>query len=432
MSSDISIASASELDGSNGKSLHVLFFSDSFRPYISGVVTSMDIYAQELRGLGHRVTIVAPEYPGAVEEPDVIRLPSMPLPGYPKLRLTNPVTKATMTRLLDLQPDVVHTHSPFAAARVGLTVARTIGCPVVFTCHSFYEEYARYLPPFKQPLKQVMRKYLINYCGECDLVIAPSQHLRDFLIEIGIDKPVVILPTGVHPKHFDAETSDGDSLAAATTTHGTSGRQGKAPFTLAMVGRLAKEKTPELALETIFELAHQDAADRDRWRLIVIGDGPEGQKLRTMAVELGIKSLVTFTGEVSRREVFAFLGLVDGIIFTSAIDTQGLAVLEGMAMRLPVVTAESPAARELVRDGQEGLVCPADPVALANAVRTLANDPALADRMGQAALERSRAFHPTLLAVRLAAIYAGLCRQARQAGRTFAHPDDNETGRDQV
>jgi D-inositol-3-phosphate glycosyltransferase len=149
-----------------------------------------------------------------------------------------------------------------------------------------------------------------------------------------------------------------------------------------------------------------------------------------MAVELGIKSLVTFTGEVSRREVFAFLGLVDGIIFTSTVDTQGLAVLEGMAMRLPVVTAESPAARELVRDGQEGLVCPADPVALAAAVRTLANDPALADRMGQAALERSRAFHPTLLAVRLAAIYAGLCSRVGQAGQAVTRPEDGTTGRD--
>jgi glycosyltransferase involved in cell wall biosynthesis len=125
-------------------------------------------------------------------------------------------------------------------------------------------------------------------------------------------------------------------------------------------------------------------------------------------MELGIKRLVAFVGEVSRREVFEYLGLADGMLFTSAVETQGLALLEGMAMRLPVVAVRSPALDELVRDGHEGFVCAADPVAMAEAVRKLADDPQLADRMGQAALERSRAFHPALLARRLAGIYRGL------------------------
>ena len=145
-------------------------------------------------------------------------------------------------------------------------------------------------------------------------------------------------------------------------------------------------------------------------------------------MELGIKRLVAFVGEVSRREVFEYLGLADGMLFTSAVETQGLALLEGMAMRLPVVAVRSPALGELVRDGSEGFVCAADPVAMAEAVHKLADDPQLADRMGQAALGRSRAFPPALLARRLAGIYRGL-RGESSPGARNSQDDELPLGR---
>ncbi|MDP2873633.1 MAG: glycosyltransferase [Bacillota bacterium] len=372
----------------------VLFFSDSYRPYVSGVVTSMDVYAEELRKLGHRVVIVAPDYPDVAEDPDVFRLPSMPLPAYPKLRLIAPLTRRLIKQLLDLRPSVVHAHSPFAAGLLGLYIARAAECPAVFTCHSIYEEYTRYLPALSQPLKAVVRKYLVHYCGYCQLILAPSPHMRDFLIDTGVSGNLEVLPTGVD-----------SGVAHPPARRG--GRSGKA-FVIALVGRLAKEKNMDLALLTMFHLAQGNGKERDRWRLLIVGDGPESERLHNLAVELGIKSLVTFLGEVPREQVFHNLRLADCLIFTSTIETQGLVMLEAMSMGLPVVAADSPAATALLNNGCEGFIAPPEPEEMARAISRLAADRPMAARMGAAAATRSREYQPSLLARRLADHYAAL------------------------
>jgi len=379
--------------------LTVLFFGDTYRPYVSGVVTSMDIYAAHLRALGHKVIIVAPEYPDTPAAPGVFRLPSLPFPGYPRLRLITPVTRQIIGQLEDMKPDIIHTHSPFAVGFLGLYIARAVERPVVFTCHSYYEEYLRYLPGLSQPLKVVVRKYLTNYCTYCDLVVAPSPHLRDFLVDIGVEAPVQVLPTGIDPAAVPiAVSADGQNKLR--------GEDGS--FVFAMLGRVAKEKTPDLALLTLFELASRSPANRDRWRLLVIGDGPELERLKRLAVELGVKSLVTFMGEVPRDKVFQALRLADAMIFTSTVETQGLAMLEGMAAGLPLVAADSPAVRALLEDGVTGFAVPSDPAAMAAALARLADDRDLAARVGARGRERCGEFHPAMLAAQLSGQYHAL------------------------
>lgn len=376
--------------------MHIMFFGDSYRPYVSGAVTSMDMFAAYLRGLGHRVTIVAPDYPDCSEEDDVVRLPSVPFPGYPRLRLITPVSGQGQNRLRGLAPDVVHTHHPFAVGSVGLDVARAVGCPSVFTCHSFYEDYTRYLPTLSQPLKSVVRKYLLNFCGYCDLVIAPSQYVRDFLAEIGVESQLEVLPTGVEPR---ARQHPGPARLPA---------RADGAYVMIMVGRLAKEKNLDLALLSLFELVQRDPANRDRYRLLMVGGGPELDRLRGMAVELGVRSLVTFLGEVTREQVFQVLRLADAMLFTSVVETQGLVMLEGMSMGLPVIAADSPTARELVCDGTHGYVVPSDPTEIADAIERMAHNRHVGAAMAQAARQKSAEFHPELLAQRLARLYREL------------------------
>jgi glycosyltransferase involved in cell wall biosynthesis len=356
----------------------------------------MDVYASELRKLGHRVIIVAPDYPGAAEEVDVVRLPSVPLPAYPNLRLVAPLTRGLIGRLENLKPDVIHVHSPFAVGLLGLYVSRAANCPAVFTCHSYYEEYTRYLPPLSQPLKTVVRRYLVRFCGYCQLVLAPSRHLRDFLREIGIEQPLEVLPTGVQAPSIQP-------LSREAT------KRGSRTFVMAVVGRLAKEKRVELALETVFELTHdRQTVERDRWRLLIIGDGPEADRLKRLAVELGIKSLVTFLGEIPRERVFGNLRLADCLLFPSTVETQGLVMLEAMSLGLPVVAAESPAAAEILTNGRDGLMAPPEPAEMAKAVRRLASDRVALARMGAEASKRSVDFCPQALARRLSSLYEDL------------------------
>lgn len=394
--------------------MHVLFLSDTYRPYVSGVVTSMDSYARRLRALGHQVTIVAPEYPDTQAEPDVVRLPSVALPGYPRLRLITPVPRTLMDRLASLGPDVIHTHSPFAVGTLGLDLARIVGCPTAFTCHSYYEEYTRYLAPLSQPLRVVVRKYLVNYCGYCDLILAPSGHVRDFLREIGVETLIEVQPTGVELRREDPPP-------ASLEAEGEAGRAAEGPkaFVIAMVGRLAKEKNLDLAIRTMAELANHSRRHRDGWRLLVIGGGPVEHRLRRLSIELGVRSLVSFAGEVSHAEVFRILRMVDAMLFTSTVETQGLVMLEAMSMGLPVVAADSPASRELVTSGVHGFVVPSDAARMAAAIELLADNCPAAQRMGQAARQRAAEYDLDSLAVRLSGLYQTLRQEtAAPAART--------------
>jgi len=224
--------------------------------------------------------------------------------------------------------------------------------------------------------------------------------MRDFLLETGVTGNVEVLPTGV-------DTS-ARNLLPRRASGGRAGGGQPNTFVIALVGRLAKEKNMDLALHTMFYLAKGSSKERDRWRLLVIGDGPEMERLQNLTIELGIKSLVIFLGEVPRQQVFHNLALANCLVFTSTIETQGLVMLEAMSMGLPVVAASSPAASALLNHGREGMIVPSEPEEMAKAIRKLGADRVLAARMGEAASIRSREYQPAVLARRLADLYAGL------------------------
>lgn len=121
--------------------------------------------------------------------------------------------------------------------------------------------------------------------------------------------------------------------------------------------------------------------------LVLVGDGPERHALDTLASRLGLNQRVHQIG--FRSDVPALLATADAFALPSLTEGMPNALLEAMASRLPVVACDVPACREVIRNGIEGLlVAPASPQQLSNALRTVLNDEAYAQRLGQAARAR--------------------------------------------
>jgi len=125
------------------------------------------------------------------------------------------------------------------------------------------------------------------------------------------------------------------------------------------------------------------------WHLTIVGAGPELERLRELALELGLGGRVELLG--LRNDLEQLLAAADLFVHPARWqEAFGLAVAEAMACGLPIVASRVGALPELVEDQVNGiLVEPGQPAALAEAIARLAADPALRMTMGQASRVRA-------------------------------------------
>jgi glycosyltransferase involved in cell wall biosynthesis len=160
------------------------------------------------------------------------------------------------------------------------------------------------------------------------------------------------------------------------------------PFRLISVGRLLHWKGFELSIRA-FERFHRQFPESEYW---LIGDGPEGKRLRKLAQSLGIAESLTFWGEVPRWQVLEKLAESDVLIHPSLHDSGGWVCLEAMAAGRPVVCLDlgGPGLQVTESTGIKVRAGNADQAAvdLAKAILRLAQDPELRVRMGEASRQR--------------------------------------------
>ena len=152
---------------------------------------------------------------------------------------------------------------------------------------------------------------------------------------------------------------------------------------IGMVSRLSPEKGAHHLLAAMAELV----ARVPTVKLLIIGDGPQRESLREQAAELDIERHIVWTGRLLHGEAMVHLAFADVVVVPSQCDEGfGLSAIEAMAFGKPVVASNAGGLREVVSDGQDGMLAPVgNPGELANAIVTILTDDALRDRMGRAA-----------------------------------------------
>ncbi len=147
-------------------------------------------------------------------------------------------------------------------------------------------------------------------------------------------------------------------------------------------------------------------------RLVIVGQGPELERLRALTNELGIAPAVRFAG--LRPQVPSFHFLFDISVLSSVSEGFPNSLVEAMAAGRPIVATDVGGVREAVRHGENGmLVAPADPAAFADALRGLLRDADLRRRMGAAGAQRAREeFHAATVVASLERLYERLLAEA--------------------
>ena len=322
--------------------LTIGMFADSYLPEINGVVTSLVSSTRELRRRGHRVIVIAPSHESAVDDdPDVFRLRSSPFPFYPQFRMAFPLPAKLLATLPRMPFDVIHVHSMFFIGCLGAYLAQVRRMPLVFTYHTLWTEYAHYVPVDPGFTRSQAVWVSREFCNRATRVIAPTHGIRELLATYGVDRSVVVLPSGVDVSVFELSVADAPRI-----------RAGGGPIAL-FVGRLGKEKNVDLVLDA-FDVAARRIPDL---RLIVVGSGPHEEALRRHANGLASSPRIRFTGALDQRELGAYYAAADAFIFASTTETQGLVLLEAMTHGVPVAAVDCPVSREVVA-GESGLLAP--------------------------------------------------------------------------
>ena len=380
--------------------MHVLMLSDVYSPRINGVSTSIQTFRATLARLGIRVTVVAPDYAGtdivADVAADIVRLPSRAVPLDPEDRLMRWGLLSDLDRrLASADFHLVHVQTPFAAHYAGLRLARARGIPCIATYHTHFEEYLfhyiRFLP--RSALRSAARWLARHQCNALDAVVVPSQPMAATLRDYGVDTPLHVIPTGLPASQFVR----GDGARFRQTWN--IGPQHKVAL---FVGRVAFEKNIGFLLEMV-ALARRQQPDL---MLVIAGGGPALSTLRRQAAALRLDGSVRFVGYLPResglRDCYAAANV---LAFASKTETQGLVLLEAMAIGLPVLAIPALGAAEIILP-RRGAVAAADtPEAFAAQLVTLLDRPGKLAVMADEAVAFAREWGAVTQGARLAALY---------------------------
>jgi sugar transferase (PEP-CTERM/EpsH1 system associated) len=276
------------------------------------------------------------------------------------------------------QATVVHTHGPDPMF-YGAWAALIAGVPTrVHTLHDTMLQNAGWRARVKFRLAIPALNFLVAVTKKAEEHVAATY---------GRSRRLLTILNGIDEHRFVP--------SAAAAPHGS---------TACVVGTVAR-LAPEKGLDRLVEAFGQLARRHDSMRLVIAGGGREAQSLTEQAHRLGLADRVSFPGHQSRPE--SVLVTLDIFVLPSLTEGIPLALLEAMAVGLPVVATSVGGVPDVVEDGISGiLVPPDDPAALARAIDGLASDPVRRQRLGRAGRERvARRFSLSAMAAAYRELY---------------------------
>jgi alpha-1,6-mannosyltransferase len=343
--------------------VRIVQLANFYGPTSGGLRTTVDALGAGYTSAGvDRVVIV----PGAeaTDGPTVagrrITVPARRLPGGSGYRAITDLARVRAV-VEELNPDRLEVSDKLTLHRLARWAAAR-GVPSVLLSHERLDSILAPHVPRGLPLRRAADQWNRHLAAAFDVVVCASEFAAAEFDRIGA-RNVTRVPLGVDLSLFHP-----DARGARPVRWGDELR-------LVCVGRLSREKRPEVALDTLRLLLRSGLPAS----LSMIGDGPLRPRLEAIARAEHLP--VTFTGHVLEPVgVAVWLAQSDLALLPGSCETFGLAALEALACGTPVVVADTGAAPELLDRAPIGIATASRPDAFAAAVRALAREPIAARR----------------------------------------------------
>lgn len=331
--------------------MRIGIFTDTYKPQVNGVVSSIQTLERELRELGHKVYIITTTDPEVeTVEPNVLRIPSMEFKPAPQYRLGLIYSGKLIKQVEKLNLDIIHSQTEFGVGTFARIASKQLHIPLVHTYHTLYEYYTHYI--FKghlvnqgKKIAEVISKF---YCEKCDALIVPTRKVEDILYSYGVEKHMNVIPTGLDISKFYRKNYTDEDREFIRDNFGIE----KDDFLCVYVGRVAEEKSIDVIIDMFSTI------DDSKCKLMIVGRsyGNVGDKLKQQAKDLNIEDRVIFVGEVPHDNVPVYYQAGDVFLNASVSETQGLTFVEAMAAEVPVCARYDENLKDLLVDNDAGLV----------------------------------------------------------------------------
>lgn len=269
--------------------------------------------------------------------------------------------------------DILHTHFAIPTGPAGYRLSKWLRLPNVLTVYGgdIYDPSKAY-SPHRNPVLRYAVRCILN---QAEVVVGESQDLCDRTVSIyGPRTEVLRIPLGFRP--LDVERPARSALGLRDDR-----------LYAAAVGRLVRRKAYD---DLIRALGRSGVDELD---LLIVGDGPEGERLRVLAAELGLAERVHFLGHVDDITKYRYLTVSDIFALASLHEGFGICYLEAMQCGLPIATTNVGGHTDFLADGRNALLTPPqDPEALGHSLSVLARDAAMRRRLGDKNREEVKAF----------------------------------------
>ena len=351
----------------------IALFTDTLDE-INGVAITIRRLIKTARDRGVSLTVITTG-DGITPTPEGVRqfqaVGDFVLPEYPELKLRFPPILNVMRYIEQQGITRIHISTPGTVGLLGLLIARLMDIPVAGTYHTDIPQYVRSLTD-DEFLEQAAWNYMIWFYNQMEEVLVPSAGTREQLLAHGLPpEKMKPLPRWVDTDQFRPEKRLEQYWKQRGLADG---------ITLLYVGRVSKEKALELLVDAFCRLSDEGS----EIALVIIGDGPYREEMETALAGYP----VLFTGYLQGEELQRAYASADLFVFPSATDTFGNVVLEAQASGLPVIVSDAGGPRELMVDGETGLVFSAGNLdELVAAVRKLAENRLVLSLMGERARE---------------------------------------------
>ncbi len=380
--------------------MKIAIFSDTFMPAVNGVANVVYQSALALSGRGHDVRLytVSRFHNGNLSaifhnKVTPVTLPSLPFWGYKGERMALPSGRS-MLDLKKFGADIIHVHTPFLVGWEAVISAKLRKTAIIGTHHTFYDYYLKHIKLDNPAMKKFSWKYIVSFYNNCDLVLAPTRALADELKANGLKPRYEILPNAIDT-HAYRPAGEKDKTALKRG-FGVTGRA------FIYMGRLSYEKSIDRVITAFAQAAKADSAAT----LMLVGDGPEKDKLEQQCARLGIEGRVKFTGYLNGAKLLAALQAGDLFLTASESENMPISILEAMATGLPVIATATGGLPEIIEDGFNGrLISFADPGKAAREMLSLLNNTAALEAFSQAARRRALDYSLDRVTAQLEKIY---------------------------
>lgn len=258
-------------------------------------------------------------------------------------------------------PSLLHVYSPCLNGLAAVPLARRLNIPVIYEVRALWEDGAVDSGAAREGdvRYRVSRMLETHVCRRADHVVTICEGLRNELIGRGLDPArITVVPNSVDVDRFVGGTADSSRPLALDVTPGK---------TFGFIGSFF----PFEGLDVLLRAVPLILAQEPKARFVIVGDGPDGDRIRELVRTLDLGGAVILTGRVPHADVVRYYDIMDVLIYPRVSKritelVTPLKPLEAMARRKLVVASDVGGHREMVFPGQNGVLFKAgDPLSLA-------------------------------------------------------------------